>query len=429
MQPCTRLSGITASAKIDTRLFGADMKQHPEFETSAELKRIFVRELDSWRKQSHLGLHELSQRCGVSQSYLAHIGRYGRIPSKPVLLLLALNFGMARPEELLRAASPNDTWPFDGALKLTPHESTEEGFLSVKLNMKGLLEAIQGAIRSESRPKSLAQLLGGRPLRIGLNYTQPWLFGRLDDGSPDRSTGVVPELCRLLQAHLGFEIETIPTPFDRYVERLCRGDIDLFGPLLVSPFCPSNIQFSLPTHRMGLSLLMRLRPTSGLSALEPPSTIDDLLSRRYALAALKDSRAHHFCLTRLKRSEDSVLVCSSVEEALDRVLLRGIPGPAHLFVTNAMFAVQQSREHPDSLAPLFAQPGNLLEMSDNAFAVRPEWHDGMGEINAAVRSAARSDSFRAAIKAVLHSGAQGLMEPIDSPDPRQTAANGSDSPY
>ena len=388
------------------------MKQHPEFETSAELKRVFVRELDAWRKQSHLGLHELSQRCGVSQSYLAHVGRYGRIPSKPVLLLLALNFGMARPEELLKAANVTEAWPFDGALRLAPHDSPEEGFLSVKLNMRGLLDAIQGAIRSEAQPKSLTQLRAGRPLRIGLNFTQPWLFGRLQDGSPDSETGAVPELCRLLSHHLGCEVETIATPFDRYVERLCRGDIDIFGPLLVSPFCPAHIKFTLPTHRMGLSLLMRLRPTSGLAPLEPPSSIEDLLNRRYALAALKDSRAHHYCVTRLKRSEDSVIVCSSVEEALDRVLLRGVPRPAHLFVTNAMFAIQQAREHAGSLASIFAKPGQLLEMSDNAFAVRPELNDALGEINAAVKSAASSTNFQRAIGEVMSAGAEGLMEPV-----------------
>lgn len=419
----------TAATNLDTRLDGANMKQHPEFETSAELKRIFVRELDAWHKQSHLGLQELSQRCGVSQSYLAHVGRYGRIPSKPVLLLLALNFGMAKPEELLRAASETDTWPFDGALRLATRDSPEEGFLSVKLNMRGLLDAIQGAIRSEAHPKSLTQLLAGRPLRIGLNFTQPWLFGRLKDGSPDSETGAVPELCRLLSHYLGCEVETIATPFDRYVERLCRGDIDLFGPLLVSPFCPSHIKFTLPTHRMGLSLLMRLRPTSGLAPLEPPSSLEDLLNRRYALAALKDSRAHHFCVTRLKRSEDSVIVCSSVEEALDRVLLRGVPRPAHLFVTNAMFAIQQAREHAGSLAPLFANPGHLLEMSDNAFAVRPEWTDALGEINAAVKSAAGSTGFQTAIQTVVSNEAEGLMESVYGAGRGRTAADERDVGY
>lgn len=387
-------------------------KRH-EFETSPELKRVFLRELESWRKHSRLGLLELSQRCGVSQSYLAHIGRYGRIPSKPVLLLLALNFAMARPQELLQATDPEEIWPFEAALRLAPQESAQEGLLSVKLNVQGLIDAVQGAIRCESRPKSLQQLLAGRPLCLGLNFTQPWLFAKLKDGSPDLLHGAVPELCRLLESELGCEIETIPTPFDRFIEKLCRGEIDMFGPLLVSPYCPSNIQFSHPTHRMGLSILMRLRPTSGLAPLEPPTSIDDLLNRRYLLAVLKDSRAHNFCVTRLKRSEDSIIVCSSVEEALDRVLLRGIPRPAHLFVTNALFALEQAREHSGALAPLFAQPGHLLEMSDNAFTVRPDWSDAMGEINGAIKTVVRSHGFIAALQGILGSGAQGLIEPIE----------------
>lgn len=396
------------------------MKPRTEFETSPELKRVFLRELDSWRKQSHLGLHELSQRCGVSQSYLAHIGRYGRVPSKPVLLLLALNFGMAHPEELLRAASLAESWPFDEALTLAPKQQSDDGFLSVKFNMQGLIDAIQSAVRAESRPKSLRQLLSGRALRIGLNYAQPWLFHALKDGSPDKARGIVPNLCHLLESELHCEVEATPVPFDRFVEKLCRGDIDLFGPLLVSPYCPSNIQFSTPTHRMGLSLLKRLRPTSGLADLPPPRTIDDLRTKGYVLAALKDSRAHHFCATSLKRSEDSLLVCNSVEEALDRVLLRGIPRPAHLFVTNAMFAVEQGQLHQDSLQPLFAEPGNLLEMSDNAFAVRPDWGDGMAEINTAVRNAIASPQFVSELNLLLASGAAGLIETTSSADARST---------
>lgn len=386
------------------------MKPRPEFETSPELKRIFLRELDAWRKQSHLGLHELSQRCGVSQSYLAHVGRYGRIPSKPVLLLLALNFGMQHPQELLESANVPDNWPFDGAVALQPKHAADDGFLSVKLNMQGLVDALLAAVRSDSRSKSLRQLLAGRPLRIGLNFTQPWLFGTLQDGSPDTTRGLVPTLCRAMASHLACEVEAVPTPFDRFVERLCRGEIDLFGPLLVSPYCPSNIHFTAPTHRMGLSLLMRLRPTSGLADLEAPHSMDDLFNRRYVLAALKDSRAHHFCATQLKRSGESLIICSSVEEALDRVLLRGIPRPAHLFVTNAMFAVEQGRLHPDSLQPLFADPGKMLELSDNAFAVRPDWADGMLELNSGVRAATASQGFLSELEGLLAGGASGLIE-------------------
>ena len=89
------------------------MSQRTEFESSPDLKRLFLRELELWRRATHLGLADLSHRCGVSPSYLAHIGRYGRIPSKPVLILLALNFGLQNPRELFESAKLSDEWPFD----------------------------------------------------------------------------------------------------------------------------------------------------------------------------------------------------------------------------------------------------------------------------------------------------------------------------
>jgi hypothetical protein len=94
-----------------------------------------------------------------------------------------------------------------------------------------------------------------------------------------------------------------------------------------------------------------------------------------------------------------------------------------------MIAIQQAREHAGSLAPLFANPGHLLEMSDNAFAVRPEWTDALGEINAAVKSAAGSTGFQTAIQTVVSNEAEGLMESVYGAGRGRTAADERDVGY
>lgn len=357
------------------------MAQRLEFETSHELKRVFVREMDTWQRSSRLGLRELSLRCGVSPSYLAHIGRYGRIPSKPVLILLALNFGMRDPGEIFRAAKLQDTWPFESSLGLAPLSTDSPGFLSLKVNLEGLVDALKGALLPRSHPHSLQELLGGRPLRIGLNITQSWLFERRSDSSIDLHRGVLPTLCLKLANALKVSIETLPVAFDRYVERLFRGEIDLFGPLMLGANCPSQIRFSIPVNKLGLSALMRQRMTAGLPLLEPPQSLQDLVDRPYRFAVLKDSRAHLFALTVLGRSEDSLITCSSDEEGVERVLLKGISRAAHIFLSNSMLANSQAAQHPEDLLPLFTTPGMELEASDNGFALRPDWGDYVGSIN------------------------------------------------
>jgi hypothetical protein len=93
-------------------------------------------------------MEELAQRCGVSRSYLAHIGRYGRVPGKPVLLLLALNFELQDPALLLRAARASDPWPFPTTTRLSDQDTASSGFLSVKLDINGFVDALKSAIKA-----------------------------------------------------------------------------------------------------------------------------------------------------------------------------------------------------------------------------------------------------------------------------------------
>ncbi len=390
------------------------MGKQVDFETSPELRRIFTREFDVWRDRHRLGLEELSARCGVSSSYLAHLGRYGRIPSKPVLLLLALNFGMANPDELLAAAHLPDPWPFDPESQISRRERATEGFLSVRLDMAGFVEAIKTVVREESRPRTLNDLLQGRPLRVGLNLTQPWLFGATARGDIDHTTGLLPELCSLLENALRCKIVTSLVPFRGHIERLRRAEIDVFGPMLATPQNPSTICFSSPISRCGMSGVYRLRDTQSLQAIPAPARWEALRDTTYKLAVIRDSRAHLIANTKLNRSDDSLIICDTIEEGVDRVLIRGISNPAHIFICSSINACRAVASHSKDLELLFNTPETLLDVADNAMAIRPDWPEAVPMINSALAFILGATGFSRKMLSIAQNYGPGLIQPISS---------------
>lgn len=389
------------------------MTRRLDFETSPDLKRLFSRELDHWCKRTRLGIEELSAKCGVSSSYLSHVGRYGRIPSKPVLLLLGLNFGMDDPHALLRAANLLDEWPFDQPSEIRTREDPARGFFQVKLDMEGFVDAIKSVVRAEVRPRSLRELLKGRPLKIGLNPTQPWLYSAAATGLPDFSRGLIPDLCKLLGKSLHCEVEARPIPFEHYREALCEGDIDIFGPMMATPHCASQILFSRPINRLGISIIARVQQDIGLEQLPMPVRFEDLQDTRYQIAVLKNSRAHLIANTRLNRSNDTLIVCTSDEEALERVLSQGHTRPAHLFLCNSMNAKRQSTAYPSQLKLLFAEPSDVIEMCDNAFAIRPDWPEALSIMNNALSFILSSGGFARRFQDLRDHNGAGVFDVIN----------------
>lgn len=390
------------------------MGKQVDFETSAELRRIFTKEFDAWRDRHRLGLEELSARCGVSSSYLAHVGRYGRIPSKPVLLLLALNFGMSNPTELLAAAQLSDPWPFEPDSQISRRERASEGFLSVRLDMAGFVEAIKTVVREESRPRTLNDLLQGRPLRVGLNLTQPWLFGANQRGEIDYTSGLLPQLCSLLENALRCKIVTSLVPFRGHIERLRRAEIDVFGPMLATPQNPSNILFSSPISRCGMSAVLRARDTHSLDHVTPPTRWEALRDPAYKLAVIRDSRAHLIANTKLNRSDDTLVICDTIDEGVDRVLMKGISHPAHIFICSSINACRAVASHPEDLKILFNAPETLLDVADNALAIRPDWPEAVPMINNALAFILGATGFSRQMLTIAQNYGPGLIQPICS---------------
>ena len=359
----------------------SDPKTLP-FEVSRTLRETFNQHFEEWRRRSGGTLDQLAFRCGVSPGYLSHVRRYGRIPGRPVLILLALNFGISG-SELYRQAGILEPFPLDPELGLGKQQA-QAGFISFKLDMDGFTGAIRSIVRSEMHTRSVKDLLGSRPIRIGMNYHQYWLFDRAEPPNDGKHTGLFAEFCDMLGTALQKEIELVTVPFASYIEQLQRGQIDLFGPTMVVPNLPGDILFTQPVYKMGVSGIWRKRRANDLENLATPKTLDDVRTKPYEIAVLKNSLPHLLANTLLQRTDSSLILVTSDEEGIERTLLKGLNRPAHIFLTNSITAALTVRKTPEEFGLLFGSRRTLLDLADNSIAVRPDWPEVIPTINDAI---------------------------------------------
>lgn len=363
----------------------------PPFERSAELKRLFNQHFTHWSKQHRLGMSELADRCGVSVQYLAHVGRYGRVPSRPILLLLALNFDLERPHELLKAAGSGDTWPFDAELALRPRSAADTGFLSLNLDMRGFTSAIREIVREEVKPKSLGELLGKKPLRVGLNPGQTFLFQRQGKAIDE---GFFPELARLLSLTLHSTVLFSPVSHARFAEALERREIDLYGPVYYTAHRISQALYTAPFCSVRMGALGRTRETPTLAPLPKPRTISDLSKRPYVIAVHADSMSHHFALSDLGIPSERIIPCETSDESIERIIMREIPRPAHLLLTDAPHAYRIHAAHLKDTLPLFSPADRNMAWYEDTIAVRPDWREVVVALNDGLAFLQRNGSIK-----------------------------------
>jgi transcriptional regulator with XRE-family HTH domain len=353
------------------------------FETSSALRTVLVPLFEEWKRRHGGDLNELAERCGVSSAYLSHVRRYGRIPSKPVLLLLAFNL-KTDGARLFQAAGITEPFPYEPELTITRPAPNDDGLFSFRFNMDRFSDSIRSIVRSELRTRSVKDILGTRPLRIGVNYHMFWMFGSRQPPSDGKHTGLFPELAEMLGLALQKDIELVSMPFSNYHDSLASGEIDLFGPTMIVPNLPSHIAFTQSIFRLGVSALMRKRDHPDLPKLAPPS-IEDLRDESYRIAVLKNSLPHLVANTRLKRPDSTLILVSSDDEAIERLTLRSVGRPAHIFITNSMRALISARESPKELSLLFADRSSLIDLPDVSIAVRPDWPELIPVFNDALK--------------------------------------------
>lgn len=359
-----------------------DVPKKRGFAESKELRRFFSQEFEKWQRTTRLGISELAERCGVTASYMGHVSRYGRVPGKPVLILLALNFGLKKPEEIFEAAGIKDAWPFDTTTRLVEGNAEMPGFLSVRLDMDGLTSAIREVVKAEVKPRAIRDLTRGRPLRVGYNLNQSFFF---DSSNKNRSfAGIFPELFQLTTLTLQTTAEYTAVPYLDAFIKLQSGEIDVYGPIFATP--PRRGQALLTRHfaKVALSAVGRRRKAVNLKPLPAPRSLRDLTTKSYEIAVLRDSASHHFALTALGRNDASLLVCDTPDECLERIALTSLPRPAHLMLCDSVIAEVLVANNPDEYELLCATKETALMYLDNAIAVRPDWPELLDLLNDAL---------------------------------------------
>lgn len=353
-----------------------------KFERSKKLKELIAEPLDHWKK-SKGDLNILADKCGITPSYLSQLRRYGRIPGRSVLILLAFNLGIDG-QELFDAAGINSIFPYDRQKTIRDRSEEPDTVFSVKLNSDHFAGMVKNIIREEFRKKSLKDLLRGRPLRIGVNYHQFWLFDSVKPPKDNRHGGFFPDLCNMLAVALQHEVELIAVPYCEYLDKLSKGEIDLYGPTLIVPSLLQKVNYTNPFFQVGMSAVMRKREHTSLKQMPLPETFKDLMNKDYKIAVLKDAQAHLLTNTKLKRPDDSLILCSTDEECMERVALSGINNPAHLYIATSMIALLIAEADPDSYQPLFVSKNNMLDMIDNVIAVRQDWPELIPLLNESI---------------------------------------------
>jgi len=391
------------------------------YDTSRELKELFNRHFERWKKTHQAGLQELARRCGVSSSYMNHVSRYGRIPGKPVLILIALNFELPDPQQLFDAARINEGWPFDPELGLRRGSARDTGFLNIQVDMDGFTDTIRSIITQELRPKTISDLTRGRPLRFGISHYQHWLFKDAGDTAATEGHGFFHELCEMLAMTLRCKIDTRLVERSEYRELLRAGEIDVYGPIISSP---DSLNHSLtePFCHLGMSALVRKSPCPNLPELPVPERVEDLLNRDYKLCVLRNTRGHMFVNTRLNRSDDDIVICDTLEEAVERLTMASIARPAHVCIFNSVSAITEQQKLPKALAVAFASRDSVIKMTSNCLEVRPDWTELIPVLNQSISYLIRTGTLGERLKKYIPASAEEVVRIPSAQNPSFASA-------
>jgi ABC-type amino acid transport substrate-binding protein len=362
------------------------MKKEVAFKKSAELRRVFLDLSEKWCRKHRLDLSDLAERCGVSLQYLSHISRYGRIPSKPILTLLALNLEIADPTELFRIAELSDQWPYDKGMGIRKAGAHESGLLSINLDMNGFADVVRDLIRSELQPKRFENLLGKRALRIGLNKGQFFLF----DG---KSEGFFPELIQALALSLHCKLEFVEINHADFSDQLARGKIDCYGPIYrTAPRLVSSL-YSRPFCTVPIAAVGRTKKSPQLKELPNPKKISDLRKKNYIVAVHAESMAHHYAESVIGIPSERLILSEVADEALERVMLSNIPRPAHLMLTDKPMALKVLNKHASGLVSLFDDSDSEAPPYEDSIAVRPDWPELLTILDQSIEFMQRSGAM------------------------------------
>jgi ABC-type amino acid transport substrate-binding protein len=256
--------------------------------------------------------------------------------------------------------------------------------------MRGFTSVIRDIVRAEIQPKRLEDLLGGRPLRVGLNYAQFFMF---DGNQKRKAEGFFPELMRSIGLAVTAPVDFIDVLHTDFQDKLEQGVIDCYGPIYKTASRLSKSLFTIPFCTVPAAALLRVKKAPPLVELPPLRSFSDLQIRPYIVTVHRDSMAHHFAESVLGIHPNRILACELPEESLERIILNKIPRAAHLMLTDLPFAKEASKAHQKDIT-MFKQSEAEQEASfENCIAVRSDWQPLLGGINQALEYLKRNGAI------------------------------------
>jgi transcriptional regulator with XRE-family HTH domain len=360
-------------------------KEH-NFQTSRPLKNLFNTLLEAWAKSNRQDISDLAELCGVTTAYLSQITRYGRIPSKPVLILLAFNFGLKDPQQLFNAAEISDPWPYATNLGLEQRKNSRN-LLELKFDEDSFKDLVREVVQQELRPRSLKQLTQGKHLRIGMNLQQSFLLKKQDSNY----SGFFYDLLQQLSLFLQHRVDLIDTSYLDCFDLLQRGELDIYGPIYLTPQRLDQALFSEIMVEQGLSAIIRRSNFNSIPKLPDPKDLQDIASKPYVIAVLEGTASSHFVRNHCPNNQ--VLLCSSHTECIERVSL-SLERQAHVLICDAGIAERSIKEDTHKLLSVkFNTPKTWLGTLGTSMAIRPDWRELKTLIDSALEFLADEDLF------------------------------------
>ena len=148
-----------------------------------------------------------------------------------------------------------------------------------------------------------------------------------------------------------------------------------------------------PIVHVGLSAMMRKHKVDRLENLPIPKSLRDLQTRPYTIAVLRNSRSHLFANVALKRADKELILCETIDEAIERITLSGMNRLAHVLVISAATAILLKEAHSDRVQALFTDRASFLEVSQNCLLARSDWPELLPPVNQSIQYLIRTGAL------------------------------------
>ena len=183
--------------------------------------------------------------------------------------------------------------------------------------------------------------------------------------------------------------------------RLACGDIDMYGPMYITPERLPSAHFSIPICRIAIAALHRTRSHRTLPALPPPASKAQILKHNYKIAVIADSYPHFFARHVLGAAPENIVPCETVEEQNERITMNTCPRPAHLVICDAVHAVPMALEMGRDVELLFADREACLGWADNCIAIRHDMEELHRLVDKSIEFLHRSGLIRSRAEQLL----------------------------